>query len=406
MKALLIHDYGTPTGGAELQMLTLRRQLRERGHDARLFSSTISLVPGTFEADYGCRGATGRRQALVQTMNLSAYAELRRVLADFQPDVIHVRMFLWQISPSILPLLEKYPCLFHVATYKCVCPTGFKLLPDQSQCKYPAGTACLSHGCVTPQTWVLSMIQLGLFRRWRRVFGATVALSNHMRAVLEENGISPVEVIHNGVAERSARPPLPNEPVVGYAGRLSREKGVDVLFHAFAIVRSRVPSVRLLIAGSGPDRERLEALAVSLKIESAITWLGHLSRENMEHEFERVWVQAAPSLWNEAFGNVATEASMRGTAVVCTATGGLAEIVVDGKTGFQVSPGDHQQLAIALENIVSDKQIAEKIGMAGRQRALAEFSENKSVSKLLQLYERLRSGKPFYALTDRKTRTA
>ena len=392
MKVLLIHDYGTPTGGAELQMLALRRQLRNRGHDARLFSSTESLVPGSFEADYGCKGAAGRKQAMLQTFNLSARSELRRVLANFRPDVVHVRMFLWQISPSILPLLEAYPALFHVATYKCVCPTGFKLLPNQSQCHYPAGTACLKHRCVTPQTWVLSMTQLALFRRWRRVFGATVALSHHMRSVLEESGIQPVEVIYNGVPECAARPPLSGAPVIGYAGRLSREKGVDVLLRAVAAVRSRVPEVRLLIAGDGPDCGRLQALAASLELQPAIAWLGHLSREKMEQEFQRVWVQAVPSLWNEAFGNVATESAMRGTAVVCTATGGLAEIVIDGDTGFQTPPGDREQLAAALEKIVTDRQLAERMGMAARKRAQADFSQNSSVSKLLSLYERLKSG--------------
>ena len=389
MKVLLIHDYGTATGGAELQMLTLRKQLRERGHDARLFASTVSLIPAPFEAEYGCRGASGRKQAALQTMNPWARRELRRVLEDFRPDVVHVRMFLWQLSPAILPLLDGYPCLFHVATYKCICPTGFKLLPDQSQCKYPAGTACLRQRCVTPQTWVLSMTQLVLFRRWKRVFGATVALSHHMKAVLEENGLGPIKVIHNGVPARASRPPLAGNPVVGYAGRLSREKGVGVLLRAFASVRSRVPAVRLLIAGDGPDAGKLHGLAGSLGLEPSISWLGHLSRENMEREFERVWVQAAPSLWNEAFGNVATEAAMRGTAVVCTATGGLAEIVVDGTTGFHVPLGDEAQLAAALEKIVSNKQLAEEMGLAGRQRALAEFSENSSISKLLQLYESL-----------------
>ncbi len=389
MKVLLIHDYGTATGGAELQMLTLRKQLRERGHDARLFASTVSLVAAPFEAEYGCRGANGRKQAALQTMNPFARRELRRVLEDFRPDLVHVRMFLWQLSPSILPLLEGYPCLFHVATYKCICPTGFKLLPDQSQCGYPAGTACLRERCVTPQTWVLSMTQLGLFRRWKRVFGATVALSHHMKAVLEENGLGPVKVIHNGVPARARRPPLAGDPVVGYAGRLSREKGVEVLLRAFASVKSRVPAVRLLIAGDGPDAGKLHSLAVSLGLEPSISWMGHLARESMEREFERVWVQAAPSLWNEAFGNVATEAAMRGTAVVCTATGGLAEIVVDGKTGFHVPLGDEAQLAAAMEKIVSNKQLAEEMGLAGRQRALAEFSENSSISKLLQLYESL-----------------
>ncbi len=107
MKILLVNDYGGATGGAEIQMLTLRRLLRDRGHDARLFSSSAELVTQSpILADYTCYGTTSRAQVVSQVLNISAYKSLRQALQDFQPDVVHVRMFLWQLSPLILPLLK------------------------------------------------------------------------------------------------------------------------------------------------------------------------------------------------------------------------------------------------------------------------------------------------------------
>ena len=116
MKILLVHDYGTRTGGAELQMLALRKGLRARGHDVRLFSSNVPLAGGTVIADETCYGHSGTRwQAVSQTLNVSAYRRLRALLRTFRPDVVHVRMFLSQLSPLILPLLRNIPAIYHVA---------------------------------------------------------------------------------------------------------------------------------------------------------------------------------------------------------------------------------------------------------------------------------------------------
>src|SRR3954471_4377221 len=103
MKILLVHDYAMPVGGAEIRTLALRSALRRRGHDARLLASSAGLKPGQSQADYLCFGTLSRYRTLVQTLNPSAAWRLRRVLAEFRPDVVHVRMFLTQLSPLILP---------------------------------------------------------------------------------------------------------------------------------------------------------------------------------------------------------------------------------------------------------------------------------------------------------------
>ncbi len=389
MKILLVNDYGTATGGAELQMLRLREGLRERGHDARLFSSTASLVPAPVRSEFTCFGTTSAWQPLSSTLNFSAARRLERALDSFRPDVVHVRMFLWQLSPLILGPLTNYPAIYQTATYKCICPKGTKLLNDGTPCERSAGWACLSSGCLTPQTWLPQMLQRRLFRERRGVFQRIIALSQRMKTILEADGIRPVEVIHNGVPALAARPPLGGRPVLGYAGRLSAEKGLPMLLCAFAKVRRDVPQAELWLAGEGPERARLEALAASRGLVDCVRFFGHLTREEMELQFQSVWVQAIPSLWDEPFGNVATEAMMRGTAVISSNTGGLAEILADPAAAILLSPRDEAAWAQAVTQMLANRERAEAMGQAGRARALAHFSEAVCLDKFEALYREL-----------------
>ncbi|MDQ4074790.1 MAG: glycosyltransferase family 4 protein [Chloroflexota bacterium] len=390
MKILLLHDKGTATGGAELQMLALRRRLRERGHDARLLASRATPVPGShLLADYNCFGTNSRLQVLSQTANPSAYWTLRRVMRAFRPDVVHVRLFLWQLSPLILPLLADVPCLYQTAMYKAICPVGTKTLPDGRPCQDAAGLACWRNRCLTPQSWSVLMLQRRLWQRWHNVFDVTVALSETMKSMLEAWGVAPVEVIYNGVPERPMRTPLAGPPTLGYAGRLVAEKGVDILLQALAQVVRQQPTTQLLLAGQGREQPQLQWLAEQLGIADRVHWLGHLPRETLEQHFDTVWVQVVPSRWAEPFGNVSAEAMMRGTAVVASVVGGQTEIVCDGETGLLVPPGDADALAGALLSVLSRRDVAERMGQAGRARALACFSEVRCVDQFESLYQQL-----------------
>jgi glycosyltransferase involved in cell wall biosynthesis len=120
-----------------------------------------------------------------------------------------------------------------------------------------------------------------------------------------------------------------------------------------------------------------------------VFFLGHLPRADVERRFAAAWVQVVPSRFAEAFGLAAAEAMMRGTAVVASASGGLPEIVRDGQTGFLVPPGDTQALAEALLVFLRDRALAEQMGKAGREVALAHFREETYIDKAVQLYQTL-----------------
>jgi glycosyltransferase involved in cell wall biosynthesis len=385
MKILLVNDSAALTGGAEIHTLLLRDELRRQGHDARLFASTA----GRGEADYQCLGTISRFRTLLQTANPWAAWHFHRALGDFRPDVVHVRMFLTQLSPLILPLLKDIPSLYDVVWYRPICPLGTKMLPNGTTCRVPAGSVCYRNQCLPLRDWLPLTIQMKLWRRWRKVFDLIVANSEAVKVRLIAEGIAPVEVVCHSVATRPARPPLASPPTVGFAGRLIREKGVDVLLRAFATVAARIPEARLLLAGAGPEREYLEGLIASRQLSSSISLLGHLTPLELERSLAPAWVQAVPSRWEEPFGLVAVEAMMRGTAVVASASGGLLEIVRHGESGLLVPPSDPAALAEALSLLLQDRSLAERMGRSGREVALTQFSLASSADRFVQLYRAL-----------------
>lgn len=386
---MLLHDYDTPFGGAEGGTFELRAGLRARGHDVQLLSTTARQPGAEGASDIACHGTLSTARTLLQVANPFAAAALGRTLKAFRPDVVHVRMFLTQLSPLILPQLAGVPSLYHAVWYRAVCPTGSKMLPDGTACRERAGLPCLRHRCLSPQAWAPLMAQMAMVRRWRGAFDRVVANSAAVAGHLTEDGFADVDVVWNGVGERPVRPPLAGPPTVGFAGRFVREKGIDVLVNAFALVAARIPEAQLVLVGDGPDREAITALVRGQGLTDRVTFTGQVPPADVEGHLARAWVQAVPSIWAEPFGFVAAEAMMRGTAVVATNTGGLGEIVQDGRTGRQVPPRDATALGNALTEILSDRELAELYGAAGRAFALAHLTHDQWLDRFEALYREM-----------------
>ncbi|MFH1481534.1 MAG: glycosyltransferase family 4 protein [Pseudomonadota bacterium] len=390
MKILLIHDYATPSFGAENQVLALRDGLRRRGHDARLFASSARpAVKREVLADYVCFGTASRLQTIFQAINPWAFFALHRVLREFRPDVVHVRMFLTQLSPLILPLLRKIPSIYHVVSYRPICPMSNKMSPDGRVCRHPAGTVCY-HRCLPLRSFIFQIPELWLWKRWRKAFDLIVVNSHSLMHELQRQRIEPAQVIWNPVPMMdSPRRPLSPPPVVAFAGRMDSGKGADLLLKAFSRLLKKIPEARLILAGDGPDLRELKTLASELGLSKRAVFTGHLLRGDMERLFQAAWVQAVPTRCMEAFGNVAAEAMMRGTAVVASEIGGLSEIVQGGTTGLLVPPGDVDALTAAMAVFLQDLELAERMGRAGRAFALKHFDPEAYLDRIIGLYQTL-----------------
>jgi len=389
VRILLINDRGTRWAGAENQILGIRDELRRRGHDARLFSSDVINLGLKCESDYTCLGTDARVRNLLQVANPWAYFELRRILREFQPEVVHVRTFLAQLSPSLLPLLRRVPAIYHFVVYRAVCPMGTKVLPNGLLCSHTAGLACLQEHCLPFRSWLPHMMQMALWCRWQDAFDLVIAPSRAALQYYPPSDPARLQVLWNGIPICPQRPPLPDTPVVAYAGRLGREKGVDVLIRAFSSLLAEIPNARLLIAGEGEERGRLKALGQQLHGFPHIQFLGHLSPDELERALRVAWVTVLPSRCVETFGVVVAESMMRGTAVISTTITGCAEVIQEGRTGLLVPPNDPKALMAALQCLLSDKKRAEALGAAAREFALEFLTVEKCVDTLEATYSRL-----------------
>ena len=387
MKILLVVDYAVPVGGAEISTLLLRDGLRARGHDVRVFATTAHHAEYENFADFSCFGTTGPLRTLLQTGNPWAYFGLRRTLRTFRPDIVSVGIFLTQLSPLILPLLRKIPTVYRAHWRRAVCPIGTKQLPDGTACGSPWGWVCTRERCVPVHNWLLLMIQMRLWWRWRGVFDCILANSDMIRRSLDANGLAHVVVVYNSGGIPKDRPPLQDPPTIACASRLVTKKGVDVFLRAAEQVCRELPQTRVLIAGDGPEMATLKDWLQGSAIRHRVTFYGHLSRSEMEKQFAPAWVQVVPSRYEEPFGLVAAEAMMRKTAVVASGVGGLAEIVADGDTGLLVPPEDERALAQALLTVLKDRDLAERMGERGRERACRYFSNETYVTRYLETLE-------------------
>jgi len=405
VKVLIVNDYGPLAGGAERASLILRDGLRTRGHDARLFATTAQPVAGDNPADYTCYGTDSNFRRGLQVMNLSAAMRLRRILSDFQPDTVHVRMFMTQMSPLILPELRRFPSLLHLNNYQTVCPLNTRILPDGSSCRVRAGRPCYDSGCVSVAGLARTALQLAAWRRWRNVFQLLIANSQGLADELAFAGLQVDDVILNGASDRAAQRPLSDPPTIAYAGRLVEKKGVEILLHALSILRQKKIACRLLVAGDGPQRRRIESVIAELDLSGHVSMLGHRSSDELETAVAGAWVLAVPSIYQEPFANTAVEAMMQGMAVVASSVGGIKEIVRDECTGLLVPPADPAALATALERILSDREIAERMGAAGRAVALADFSENRMVDRFVTVYRGMTASLPIAGYGARRSQT-
>lgn len=392
MKVLLVNDYATPTAGAEKVTLHLRDELVARGHEVRVFASRAQLISGESFADSSCFGTTSRLQTLTSAWNPSALRALSRELKAFSPDVVQVQMFLWQLSPMILRLLKSRRSVYWAGTYKSICPTGLKWLPDGRNCDERAGIACLRNRCITATGALPLLMQQRSWRRQRHAFQAIVPCSHAVARLLEQDGIEVAPVIWPGVLQSASEPQPSPTPVVSYAGRLSHEKGVDILIRAFAAAQLADTGAQLRIAGVGPQQESLRQLTYELSISECVKFLGQLNDAGIDSLLTSTWLHAVPSRWPEPFGMTTTEAMMRGAPVVASDTGGLTESIVPGITGFHVPQGDIGALASVLRSALKDRNTLRAMGEQGRSRALQHFAVRVMVDRFLDLYQSLENG--------------
>jgi glycosyltransferase involved in cell wall biosynthesis len=189
-----------------------------------------------------------------------------------------------------------------------------------------------------------------------------------------------------GRADLEALVPTPGERIVVSAGRLSPDKGFDVLIRAAAVACTVDPGARFVVFGDGVLRDELPKQAAAAGLADKMAFAGF--RADLDQLMPHADVFVLPS-YNEGLPNVVLEASAAGVPVVATAVSGTPEAVLDGQTGHLVAAGDAPALANRLLRLLGDAGLRRRMGRAGRALMTGRFTFAAQAEAYLDLFAEL-----------------
>ncbi len=401
MRILHVNKFLYRRGGAEGYMLDVASLQRSAGHEVGFwgmdhpendlpqplvdtFASNVELEP----APGGLAGVVAAGRMVWSRASAAGMAE---AVERFRPDVVHCHNIYHQLSPSILRPLSRagVPVVMTLHDYKLACPS-YQLLADGAPCE-----ACVGHG-----TWHAAAKQckggslggsavLAIESGLHRAFGAYdpvdhfVCPSRFLAGVMRRQGISDdrLSVVNNFT---DIPPPRARDDAgegIVFAGRLSHEKGVDVAIRAIA----RSTAGTLHIAGDGPERAALEALAREVA-PGRVLFHGRLDAAPLADLVRSCRALTLPARWHENQPMIILEAYAVGTPVVVTDLGGLPELVTSGEHGLVVPAGDDVALATAFDSLAADPGLALAMGRHGRARLDRDFGAQTHLQRLDTVY--------------------
>jgi glycosyltransferase involved in cell wall biosynthesis len=416
MRILYCNKYDYPFSGTEAYLFDLIERMDRRGHDTALFSmdhgSPAAFVGRAYRVplvnfkDTHAGFLKKARMAAHAVYSPSVQRAMRKCIADFSPDLAHIRGIYHHLSPSILWELkhQHIPLLYHINDFKMLCPT-YNLVAHGEACEacrngafYHAVT---EHCYAGPPSSAVVLAAEAYLHKWLRTYESCVDLflapSEFVRSELIANGLPAgrIEVLPHYQALPSNEQLVNDEGYLLYFGRLSPEKGIDELLHALV----RVPHIPVVIAGDGPERERLQTLARNLSL-SRVLFAGSVSGERLNKLIARCSFSLFPSHAYETLGKSILESYAYARPVVASDLGSRREFVEHGVTGLLYSPGDRGQLAHSISFLFERTDLIEKMGANGRARVKSKHDPEQHLLKLSEIYNRLTFSRKFRSFSE------
>lgn len=300
-------------------------------------------------------------------------------MREFRPDVVHVHTIQGHLSPSVLLPFKKHsiPVVQTLHDYRLLCPAIHFLSNGQvcESCKGKRYYQCALKRCRKGKFLRSCVAALGsyisdYFYHYDQLISLYIAPSEFMRQKLVEFGYA-AEKIHTLPNAYFGQIPLLKDTQrkhILYAGRLSPEKGIDLLLRA-----AKGLAVEVLIAGDGPERESLQALARQVGANN-VSFPGFLSAIELSRLYQTALVTVLPSRWYENGPLVLLESYANATPVVGARIGAIPEFVDEGKTGFLFAPNDADDLHKVLQFCITNPESLNSMGEIALSCVKAKYS--------------------------------
>ena len=392
MKILVAHNFYQQPGGEDQVFRNELALLRDHGHDA---------IP--FEMHNDAVETMGQLKLAVSTIwNRDAASRLGAAVREHNIDIVHFHNTFPLMSPAAYYAAHSAGAAVvqTLHNFRLLCP-GANFFRDGKVCeeylhkKIPLPG--VKHKCYRDNRGAsaVTTTMLSVHRAigtWSRVVDAYITPTRFAREKFVAGGLP---------ADRIFAKPNFVEPDPGmrqgggryaiFVGRLSHEKGLDVLLEAW-----RDPALPpLKIVGDGPMAETVKTVVAA---NPGVEWLGRKPMEEVFDLIGRASVLVFPSECYETFGRTAVEAFACGTPVVASGHGAPGDVVQDGQTGLHFKPSDALDLAAKVKQLMSDAELRARMRLAVREEYLAKYTGSHNYEMLLSIYERARMRHPGHAL--------
>ena len=398
MHILLVHNHYQIRGGEDSVFETECDLLRSVGHDVQTWEKHNDDIRER-------RGPLSKLSLFLGTIwDQNAYRNMRARLRADRPDVVHVHNFFPQFSPSIFWACarEKVPVVLTLHNYRLTCLNGYLYRDGTGICEKCLGKCpwagvkrrCYRDSLGASLAVAVMLVVHRMLGTWRRKVTRYIALTEFARDKFIEAGLPAEKIV---VKPNVVKVPddivpiqkgLGRPPRVVYIGRLSSEKGVDVLVRAWTELDVVPTGTELWLVGDGPERERLEKLAKEhAETHPPIRFLGTKSHDEALSILRDSNLLVLPSVCYETFGLAVMEAAALGVPALVSHVGAPSSLVVPGETGMVFQLGDALDCARALRECLSTPDHLHEWGTAARVTYQAgDCRPERNTQKLVSVY--------------------
>ncbi|MBR5296018.1 MAG: glycosyltransferase [Clostridia bacterium] len=363
MKILMVNKFLYPRGGCETYMLSLGEQLEKLGHKVEYFGmydekNTVGNSAGQYtqNMDFHSKGLARFLYPFKIIFSFEAKRKIMKVIDDFQPDLIHMNNINFQLTPSVIygAKKKKIPVIQTVHDYQMICPNHLLYNFDENviceDCIKGSYMNCVKNKCIHGSRIksIIGAIEAKLYailKTYKKV-DLYICPSYFLEKKLLLNPLyeGKTKTIHNFISKNDFKP-LEGEEYIAFAGRLSKEKGIELL----AETAKMLPEYTFAIAGSGPDENLLD------NIEN-VKRVGFLTGEKLRNFMGNAKLLVVPSIWYENCPLSILESQSFGVPVVTMNHGGMTELVKDGVSGILINQPSSQEMAEKLRKAMEDQE--------------------------------------------------
>lgn len=397
MRVLMINKFLHPNGGSETYIFKLGDYLKKNGHEVQYFGMEhegrcVGNRVNAYTADMDFHGGSKLAKLTYPIKTIysrEARVQLRKVLDDFRPQVLHINNFNYQLTPSIILEIQKWrgegndcKIIFTAHDYQLVCPNHMCNNPNTGRnCEKCLGghfLNCTKGKCIHGST-AKSAIGTAEAMFWKcngvyKHIDRMICCSEFLKTKMDSNPVFAKKTValHNFVDKVEWKKTEKKDYVL-YFGRFSTEKGIGTLIQ----VCKELPDVQFIFAGTGPLEQELEGIA-------NIQNVGFQSGEALERLIREARFSIYPSEWYENCPFSVMESQMYGTPVLGADIGGIPELIENERTGELFESGNEAELKQKIEKLWKNTDLTEAYSRNCRTISFDDIDEYGA--KLMEIY--------------------